>query len=70
MDIDSDHYQQIVHLIHEKPFLPPIYPQITPKIFGTFSPVLKNISIPQAARKAGKARKDSKSGLGYFFRLL
>ena len=52
MDIGWDHDQHFVHLIHESPFLPPIYPQITPKIFCAFSSVLKNIFIPQAARKA------------------
>jgi hypothetical protein len=41
------------------PFLPPIYPQITPKIFAAFPAVLVDSQIPQTARKAGKARKNS-----------
>jgi hypothetical protein len=52
MAIGCDQDRQFAHLINEMPFLPPIYPQIDPKIFGAFSSVLKNISIPQAARKA------------------
>jgi hypothetical protein len=46
MDIGGDQEHEFVHLIHEMPFLHPIYPQITPKIFGTYSSVLKEIYFP------------------------
>jgi len=45
MAIGYDHNRRFVHLIHESPFLPPIYPHITPKIFGTYSAVLKEIYV-------------------------
>jgi hypothetical protein len=54
MDIDSDHDQQFVHLIHEKQFLPPICPQITPKIFRC---IRINSSNTSDCEKSGKSEK-------------
>jgi hypothetical protein len=59
MDKERNKDIRFVHLIHKSPFLPPIYPQITPKNFSAFWPRRKLFEIPCPARKAGKARKAS-----------